>query len=202
MTVLAWPSLLRPAPPSVEWALVANTQVFVSPLSNAAQTVEMPGARWRVSFTLENIEETDAAVLQAFMAKLRGRAGRFTLHNFSRPRPRGVGSGSPLVNGAGQTGVSLVTDGWTVSTSGLLVAGDYIGVNGELKIVVASVDSDAGGNATITFEPPLRSAPNDNAAIILEKPTAVFSLEDDAMRWLARPAHLSDVPIVAVETWS
>ena len=78
--------------------------------------------------------------------------------------------GTPLVNGAAQTGSSLVTDGWPASVTGLLNAGDVFtiaGVNavnpqsrqdtGQLRqfVVTANVDSDAGGNATIPISPPM-----------------------------------------------
>jgi len=38
----------------------------------------------------------------------------------------GVATGTPLVNGGGQTGDTLVTKGWTNSTTGILKAGDVI----------------------------------------------------------------------------
>jgi hypothetical protein len=199
MTTHAWPTLSRTAPREVEWSLVANTQTFASPLSQTVQTVEMPGARWRVSFTLENLQEDDAAKLQAFMAKLRGRAGRFTLHNFARPAPRGTASGTPLVMGAGQTGTTLAIDGMAAGAT--LLAGDYFGVNGEFKIVVADATANGSGEMSVTFEPPLRTSPADNAAVTLVAPTATFMLDDDAMRWITRAPVLTTVPITATEAF-
>lgn len=77
--------------------------------------------------------------------------------------------GTPLANGAtAQTGSSIVTDGWTVSKTGLLKAGDIItfaGVyevnpqtyasTGKLQnfVVTADVNSDSSGNATIPVSP-------------------------------------------------
>lgn len=109
-------------------------------------------------------------------------------------------SGTPLVDGAAQSvsypavadtyTQSLVTDGWTVSVTGLLLKGDRFtidGVNslnpislvstGELQQFVVkdvSVDSDGGGAATITISPPIittgpqatvDAAPADDAPI-------------------------------------
>ena len=42
--------------------------------------------------------------------------------------------GTPLVNGAGQTGSTLVTDGWTASKANLLRVGDAISINGVYEI--------------------------------------------------------------------
>lgn len=80
----------------------------------------------------------------------------------------GAYAGTPLTNGAGQTGASLVTDGWNNSITGLLKKGDVItiaGVNsvnpqsrqstGVLKqfVVTSDVNSDGSGNATIPISP-------------------------------------------------
>ncbi|MBU0752361.1 MAG: hypothetical protein KJ787_13895 [Gammaproteobacteria bacterium] len=200
MTAIAWPTLTRSAPRECEWRLKSNTVAFQSPLSGATQTVEFPGARWEVSFAMENLLEADTALLRAFMARLRGRAGRFTLHNFARPTPRGTISGTPLVKGAGQSGTTLLIDGCTVGTT--LLAGDFIGVNGELKMVVADATADGSGEMTLTLEPPLRASPADNATITTNQPTATFMLSEDAFAVLTRPGLVSTVAVSAVECWT
>jgi hypothetical protein len=76
----------------------------------------------------------------------------------------GAQGGVPVVNGAGQTGSSLVTNGWTAAAAARLAQGDIIflaGVHrinpltrqstGDLRpfVVLAAVNSDGAGNATI-----------------------------------------------------
>lgn len=46
----------------------------------------------------------------------------------------GVATGTPLVNGAGQTGATLVTKGWTNSVTGILKAGDVFTIAGVYSI--------------------------------------------------------------------
>ena len=112
----------------------------------------------------------------------------------------GVATGTPLVNGCNQNvtydsvkntySQSLVTDGWTNSTTGILKAGDVFtianvyAVNPRSKAVlpylqqfVVLADADSGattGPATLTISPPIitsgaqqtvSAAPADNAAI-------------------------------------
>ncbi|MEK9722042.1 MAG: P22 phage major capsid protein family protein [Rhodospirillaceae bacterium] len=101
----------------------------------------------------------------------------------------GAYTGTPLVNGASQTGSSLVTDGWGTSITGVLKQGDIItlasvnGVNPVSKsnnsvlqqfVVTADVNSDGSGNATIPIYPAITTSgasqtvtgsPADNAAI-------------------------------------
>lgn len=200
MTTLSWPTLTRTAPRVLDFSLVPNTQSFSSPLSGAVQTIEMPGARWKVSFMLENLAEADSALLQAFLVKLRGRAGRFYLHNFARSEPRGTQRGTPLVKGASQTGTTLAIDGCTVGAT--LLAGDFFAVNGELKMVVANSTADGAGEMTLTFEPPLRSSPADNAAITLVQPTATFMLASDELKWNTQPGKFSTFAVDAIEAWA
>lgn len=186
MTTLTFPTLSR-APDTFEFGLVHNTQTFTSPLSATVQTVEIPSARWRFAFALDSMVEADAALVQGFLAQLRGQAGRFYMHNMARPTPRGIATGTPLVKGASQTGTSIVTDGWTPSQAGILKVGDFFGIGGELKMVVsADVNSDVAGEATIVFEPPIRTSPADNAAVVISSPTAVFKLTADDNTWSAR----------------
>lgn len=201
MTILTWPVLTRAAPRLVRWGLTSNTMSFSSPLSGAMQTLEMPGARWRCSFVMENLSDADAALLQALLVQLRGQANRLLLHNFARPTPRGTATGTPLVNGASQTGVSLITDGWTAGITALRT-GDFFGVNGELKMVTADAVADGSGNATISFEPPLRSSPADNAAITTNKPLAIFMLSSPDSGWDTQPYRISNVPLDLIENWS
>tara|TARA_Y100000310_G_scaffold309531_1_gene353727 strand:+ start:10281 stop:10898 length:618 start_codon:yes stop_codon:yes gene_type:complete len=84
--------------------------------------------------------------------------------------PNGAGGGTPLVNGASQTGASLITDGWPNSTL-VVAAGDNLKVAG-LNAVYKSRDdgtSDGSGNLTLTVNPPIASgnSPANNAALTL-----------------------------------
>lgn len=198
--VIAWPSALDVCTHEVEFTLLSNTVAHVSTLSKAAQTVGFPGARWRVSFRIKDLKEDGAGLLRAWGAKLRGQAGRFTLHHFGRPTPRGTISGTPLVKGAGQSGNTLLIDGCTVGTT--LLPGDFFGVNGELKMVVEPAAANGAGEMALTIEPPLRSSPVDNAPIVTDKPTATFMLTEDAWRAITRAGFLSDFAIDAVENWT
>lgn len=200
MTVLTFPTLsIIPRPSSLEWGLQSNTLSFTSPLNGTVQTLELPGARWKASFILENLPASDSALMEAFLIQLRGQAGRFYLWNFARETPRGSAGGTPLVNGAGQSGTSLIIDGCAASQTNWMLAGDYFGVNGELKMLTAPVNTNGSGQATLVFEPPLRSSPADNAAITLTKPICKMMLASNTVRWNVRAPILSNVQIDCME---
>jgi len=188
-------------PDILEWQLISNTQSFTSPLDKSTQTIELPGSRWLATLQYPALTETDARIMIAFLASLRGMSGRFTLFDHSHRTPAGVATGSPLVNGASQTGGTLITDGWTINTTGILKAGDYIGVNGELKLVIADANSDAGGNATLSIEPPLRASPANNAVITTDSPTGTFRLADDGQTKIQITAETRKVTLTCIEAF-
>ena len=74
MATLSFPSFL--VPNQVSWHLEPNTGAFMSPLSRAVQTVELPGARWVCEMTLPPLVATYWRQYSAWLAKMRGQAGR------------------------------------------------------------------------------------------------------------------------------
>lgn len=196
MTTISFPAISR-LPREFSFGVVWNTQVFSSPLTQSVSTVEIPGARWKMQFRLANFEEADAALVQVMLMQLRGRVNRLALYNLARRTPRGTLAGTPLVAGASQTGASLAIDGCTAGTT--LLKGDMFAVNGELKMVCADATADGSGTMTVTFEPPLRSSPADNAPITTSQPTALFMLESDEQMWSTKPGVRSDFTISLIE---
>lgn len=178
MPTLALPTVLT-RPSSIEWRLDSNTQQFTSPLSGATQTLALPGQRWSFTFTYPYISRANADAVSVFTAQLRGMAGRFKTGNPARSTPLGTATGTPVVAGASQLGISLATSGWTASTL-VLKAGDFIEVNGELKLITADVTSGGTGLATLAFEPPMRAAPANLAPIVTASPGATFRLKEDS----------------------
>lgn len=197
MTTLAWPANLYPSDST--HLLVGRTQSHRSPLSGAVQTLRLGGAVWRQELSFGALLPAEQAALEALLANLEGMGGRVALPMFHRRTPRGVATGTPLVAGADQGGKSLVTDGWTTSTTGILLAGDFIGVGGYLYMVTADADSDSGGAATLAISPPLRSAPVDNAEITVDSPTYTAMLADDAGGGVTQRRQLGNATLTFVE---
>jgi len=197
MVIRTWPTALRPS--EMVWRPVPNTAKFVSPFSGKVKTQEFPGSKWMATLIYEDWRRHEMQAYEAFLVSLRGSAGRFYLWNHARETPLGIATGTPLVNGAGQEGASLMTDGWTPNQAGILLGGDYIGVNDELKMVVDDADTDATGQATLSFEPPLRASPPDNDPVILTRPTARFLLVDDEQAAFSYKGPLGSFTIDVME---
>jgi len=194
--------LSLPATPlfaSARFSLSANTTVFTSPLSGVESVLERPGAKWAAEFTLPAMLRAQAAAWTAFFASLRGRRGTFYGYDPAATTPRGIATGTPLVKGASQTGNALATDGWTTSQTGILLAGDYIGVNSRLHMVVEAANSDGSGNATLAIEPALRESPADNAAITVSAPMVSMRLASAQVGWDVDTALFYGFSFAAIE---
>lgn len=84
---------------------------------------------------------------------------------------------------ASQTGNALNVKGLPASTSGLLLPGDQFQVGDELKIVTASLDSDAAGLGYLQFAPSLRESPADSDPVIIHQPAGKFLLAEQENSW-------------------
>lgn len=196
MTILAFPAVV---PQACDFRLSSNTQVFTSPLNRATQTTELPGALWMANLTFTDLTRTQAALLEVFLVRLRGQAGRFYLHDHSHPDSFGVATGTPVVYGAGQTGASLITSGWTPSTAGILKARDYFQVGNKLRMLVEDATSDANGRTTLVFDRPLTAAPTNGGALTVVKPCAVMMLSGPDVGWSTKPPVQKSFSISCIE---
>lgn len=189
---------------SSNFYLQTNTQVFESPITRDTQTKQLPGARWVMEVTLRRMKRAEAAKWIAFIMKLRGRSETFYGFDPDWKTNLGPCGGTPLVKGAGQTGTSLNIDGCTLSTLGWMKAGDYFSVGSELKRLTVDADANGSGETTLTFEPYLRSAPADNAAITVLNPKAVMKLTDDSMAsWVSNENSIyEEKTLTAYESFS
>ncbi len=164
---------------TAEFGLETNTQRFESPLTKAVQRVKLGGDRWTLTATLPRMNRTQAAPWVAFFLSLQGSFATFNGFDPDCKTPRGSWGGMPLVKGGGQTGSTLLIDGLTAGVSKVARAGDYFTVGGELKQLTADADSDGSGEATLSFQPPLRNSPADNAPLTVTRASCTMALVDD-----------------------
>jgi hypothetical protein len=173
----------------VRFTMRSVVAIARSPFTLDSQVQAHQGQRWEAEVVLPPMARANAEMWLAFLAKLNGPEGTFLLGDLAAASPRGAATGTPLVNGGGQTGNDLVTDGWTPSVTGILKAGDYIqlgaGATARLHKVLDDADSDAGGNATLTLWPKVTSSgsPADNAAIVTSSAQGVFRLASNETVW-------------------
>jgi hypothetical protein len=177
--------------------------VAESPFTLSQQVQEYAGQRWEADVTLPIMSRAEAEEWNAFFLKLNGRRGTFLMGDPAGSTPRGVATGTPLVKGAGQTGNTLITDGWTTSTANILRAGDYVqlgtGSNARLHKNLDDVNSDSSGNATLTLWPNIITAPTDNAALTITAAKGVWRLSTNVMEWNIFPPAMYQIAFTAME---
>lgn len=187
---------------SSRFGLRSNTLMYESPVSRVQQVSERGGAQWWLEYEWPPMLRAQAAALIAALVSLRGRRGFFKGYDPDARTPRGVATGTPLVNGGSQTGNSLATDGWTPSTAGILKAGDYFSVaapDQRLYQVVEDASSNGSGQATLVIEPALRVSPTNNATITVTNPFGHFRLLTDEVGWDANHVRVFGLRIAALE---
>jgi len=177
-----------PQPAQVEWGGMQVPGVSAALFTFVQQSYEWPGQRWLCSVRYAAMKDDKARPIIAVLMALEGRFGTCLWGpSGDDTTPRGVATGTPLVNGANQTGKTLVTDGWTPSVTGILKAGDFLqfgsGLKQRLHMNLVDVNSDAGGNATLDLWPRQRESPADNAAIVTASPKGVFRLRSNERKW-------------------
>lgn len=161
-----------------------------SPFTYQQQVVAHPGQRWAASISLPPMKRVDAEYWVAFLLSLKGQIGTFLLGDPNCVTAQGSASttpGTPLVNGAGQTGDTLIIDGLPVSTTGYLLPGDYIQLGSSTTTqfykVLTQVNTSVSGGATLDLWPNLRSSPANNATIIVANTKGRFRLKDNVTQW-------------------
>lgn len=109
----------------------------------------------------------------------------------------------PYVNGAGQTGGSLVIDGASPDEVGYLLPGDYIQLGSAstatLHKVLTQVDTDSSGNATLDLWPHIRTAPENDATVIVSNAVGRWRLASNEMSWSANEAAIYGLTFGAME---
>lgn len=159
--------------------------------------------RWLVDLTWNGLTRAQVKPLEAFVIGQQGQAGTFTVILPGHEAPAGVGTGTPLVKGAGQTGRAVTIDGWTPSITGILKAGDLIKFSGHTKVymVTADASSNGSGDTTVAIEPALMAAIADNEAVIVSNVPITVSMAGDLVESIFQPPLLYDYTLSAVEAF-
>lgn len=125
-------------------------------------------AYWSLANGVSNLFTRSVAepALKGFLAAI----ANFEIYLDQNVQAQTVGAyaGTGVVNGAGQTGSQIITNGWAASITGLLNVGDvitfsgvhnvnpqnYISTGSLQNFVITSItNSDSGGNATLNISP-------------------------------------------------
>lgn len=185
---------------------VNSVSISESPFTFKQQVIAHTGQRWEAEISMPPMQRADAEQWISFLVSLNGVKGTFLLGDPNAATPRGSASttpGTPVVNGASQTGDSLTIDGCPVSATGYLKAGDYIQLGGgssaTLHKVLTDVDTNDSGQATLDLWPYIRTAPDDDATLVVSNAKGLFRLASNQTDWSISNASIYGVTFPALE---
>lgn len=170
-----------------------KVQESAGPLDDNYSYHVSPAASAKIVDALKGLFADQSEISKQYKRGLMGIAagGEWNLAQNLYSYTSGQQGGTPLVNGASQSGASLITDGWTASAANRLKAGDVFTIASVNKVnpitkqdtgvlqqfvVISDAASDGSGNCTISISPSIvasgslqnvSAAPADNAALTI-----------------------------------
>jgi len=168
-------------------ALASMTITSVEPTSVSAthslkrQVRSRGGQRWGLRGSYAPLTRAQAAELFAFSVKQKGQFETFTIVPPTVETPMGVATGTPLVDGVHAAGdTTIVTNGWTTSTTDIMKVGDYLKFgHDKVYMVVSNATSSSTGATTLTIHPALMTAlANDEVITVSSVPFTVAFASD------------------------
>ena len=190
----------------VEITATDVVSISESPFTFSQQVVRHAGARWSATISIQPVKRSDSEYWNSFLLRLRGQFGSFLLGDPNAATPLGssaAAAGTPVVNGASHTGNELAIDGFPISASGYLLAGDYIqlgsGSTARLYKVLEDVNTNASGEATLNLWPDLRSSPADGAGVTVSNAKGVFRLASNDATLTINNSGFYSISFAAVE---
>ena len=177
-----------PTTPEANSAKINSQQhtLISTTTSGRVQTRQIDGQKFAITLDYPPMNRATFAPITAFLMKQRSRLNTFTVTPPIVSNAQGSATGTISVDGAISAGVTTCAiDGMTVSTSGILKAGDYFSFSGSDKIymAVADLDSDGSGDGTLTFEPPLREDVANDVALIYDDVAFTVRLTNDVQEY-------------------
>jgi hypothetical protein len=180
-------------PKSIEWATQNVVAMSRSPFTGQQQIYNWQSSWLEASLSYQPMTNVQFQPWGGFLMGMQGIANIFQFGDPNMLKPMGSGSGSPLVDGANQTGYSLATRGWTAFAAGVLLPGDWLQIGYRLYRNVGVVNADGSGHATLTIWPNIRESPLDGTVITLNNTQGVFRLKKNTPGWSVKPGPIYSV---------
>ncbi len=172
--------------------------------TKSRQTYVHQAEWWELDIEISPMYRADGEEWAGFLASLNGLEGTFLAGDAAGATPRGIATGTPVVNGGSQSGKTLSTRSWTAGVTGILLPQDWIqigtGASSHLHMVVQSANSGAGaGVASLEIWPRLRSSPADGDPIVVSDAQGLWRLPTNNREWSIGGGGIYGIRFSAVE---
>ena len=161
---------------------------------------QVQGQRFSFTVSFPPMKREDFAPIMAFIMKQRSRKENFTITLPSTFNALGSETGTLLVNGAHSSADTTIDiDGFSGDGAGRLKAGDFIKfAHDKVYMIVADVTSSSNA-ATVTIEPPLRTALANNSAVTYDNVPFTVHLTSDVQEFKINQNDKDGNPIFRYE---
>lgn len=197
---MSWPT----TPVANSAAVRSNSPTLISTAQSLKRQVRSRGGqRFAIGLDYTNLRRVDLAPLWAALIALRGQYNTTTIvvPGYS-DTPQGTWSGTPLVKGAGQTGRSVIIDGFTHGQAGVAKAGDFIKfADTKVYMITADANANGSGEATVSIEPGLIVSPADNEPVVSSNVAFTCALTTDTSELPLKPPVLADLSLSFMEAY-
>ena len=187
-----------------EWKLKRSVAVTKSPFTYASQAAKYTGSQWCASVSLPPMSRAEASEWVAFFAQLNGNFGTFLMGDPDAKNIRGSMSNTFKVKTAAAIGAfDVVIYLADTSENGALKKGDYVqfGSAGtsRLHMIIADVNVDGNGEATMQIEPPLKTAVAEDYVVVYTNTVCVMRMQTPDLSWSADRISLYGISFAAEE---
>lgn len=176
-----------------------------SPFTYSTQVHAYSGQSWQADVTLPSIRRDLAEEWVAWLISLKGQLGTFYLGDPNAVTPRGSARDTDTiqVSGATSSGNTLAIDSAPASQTGYLKAGDYMqvgaGTSRQLFKVLADVNTNGSGQATVDIWPDVRTTIANNSAVTVENTKGIFRLASNEQGFSINEASFYGISFGAIE---
>ena len=162
---------------------------------------QIDGQRWSFTVSYPLMARTTFAPIQAFIIKQRSQKEDFTITFPSYLDAQGHETVTVSVNGVHAVGdTTIAMDGFHSDGADRLKAGDFIKFANHSKVYMIVADVTSSSNAaTVTIEPPLRSALADNEVVTYDNVPFKVHLNSDVQEFQANTSNNEGKPLFKYE---
>tara|TARA_R110000764_G_scaffold26612_2_gene63084 strand:+ start:1867 stop:2427 length:561 start_codon:yes stop_codon:yes gene_type:complete len=157
---------------SISLRLKRAVAVTSSPFTFDQQVFQHQGAIWEAEVSLPPLSHAEARSVEAFIVGLKGRSGTFTFNH-----PLHTSTASVITAGIGAVRSETLT---STAGSSAVEAGTYFQAGNYLYMVTSD---KAAGVATLSFQPPLRTAVQHATVLNFSSPKSLFRLASNDIGW-------------------
>lgn len=185
---------------SLSWRKRRARGVQVKPYTFGTKVYASAGQAWAIEAVIPLMTVKRSRAVRAFLTNALEGEQTFIFGPNVDGKPSGrVANRLTLVNGSGQSGNSLIVDGFKPNTEQVVAAGDYFSLNGKLYEATADADSDNSGQATLEIWPNLRAEPADNDELNFYNPVTTFVMLSATDTQYDANAHHQSITFTAIE---